>query len=493
MPSLRHAGAIAAMLALACPAARAQADTQLDSSPALFAVLAAINAAGYDAELDSPTNHPLRTEIRTAIRARNPASLARLRQFFQERRQGDWNAELSRYISFALASGAPPEFKAKYDPDKMPPDVIALEPFRPLLAAFWAEVGLERLWVAAQPAHEEAIARYHEPVVNAILSANLYLRNPTSGMSGRRFQIYVDLLGAPNQVHARSYMDDYFVVVTPSARPRVDEIRHAYLHYLLDPLCIRYQTRLDAKKGLGDFSQASPILADEYKHDFVLLAGMSLVKAVEAKLDRQPQKAQTAMSDGFILAAYFHEALGAYEKQERALRFYLPDMIDAIDLAKEDKRIAQVQFSQSRTARLVQQTAPAPRAMSEVEKLFEAAEAAYRRREFDAAKTGYRGILQSPEHVKLQAKAYFGLARIAALEKDPGLAQELFEKTLETSPEPFEKAWASVFLARLSRAAGEIAEARKHYQSALAVEGGSEAARQAAEKELASLPPDPSP
>ena len=73
------------------------------------------------------------------------------------------------------------------------------------------------------------------------------------------------------------------------------------------------------------------------------------------------------------------------------------------------------------------------------------------------------------------------------------LAQQLFEKALETSPEAFERAWASVFLARLSRAAGEMAEARKHYQSALAVEGASDAAKQAAEKELASLPPDEAP
>ncbi len=493
MPSVRNAGVAAIILVLACPAVRAQSDTQLDSSPALFAVLAAINSAGYDAELDSPSNHALRAEIRKSIQASHPASLARLREFFQQQRQGDWNAELSRYVSFALTSGAPPDFKARYDPDNMPPDVVALEPFRPLLSAFWVEAGLERLWAAAQPAHEEAIARYHEPVVNAILSANLYLRNPTSGIRGRRFQVYVDLLGAPNQVHARSYMDDYFVVVTPSARPKVDEIRHAYLHYLLDPLCIRYQAHFEAKKGLGDFSHASPILPEAYKTDFVLLAGMSLVKSVEARLDRQPQKAQTAMNDGFILAGYFYEALGAYEKQEQALRLYLPAMIDAIDLAKEDKRISQIQFSQSRTQHRVQAAAPAPRVVSEGEKLVEAAEDAYRRREFEAAKKGYRGILQSPGHEKLQAKAYFGLARIAALEKDPGLAQELFEKTLETSPEPFEKAWASVFLARLSKAAGETAEARKHYQSALAVEGGSEAARQAAEKELASLPPDQSP
>jgi tetratricopeptide (TPR) repeat protein len=130
---------------------------------------------------------------------------------------------------------------------------------------------------------------------------------------------------------------------------------------------------------------------------------------------------------------------------------------------------------------------------TEGEKAFEAAEEAYRSKDFEKAKAGYRGLIQSAEASKHHAKAYFGLARIAALEKDPELAQQLFEKTLETSPEAFERAWASVFLARLSRAAGEMAEARKHYQSALAVEGASDAARQAAEKELASLPPNEAP
>lgn len=489
---LRQTAIACVLCALALQPSVAQNETQLDGNQALFAILAAMNASGYDAELDSPTNHPLRSEVRKAILARNPASLSRISAFIRDQRRGDWNTELSRYISFALTSGPPPDFKPNYDLEQMPPDAASLEPMRPLLAEFWAEAGLASLWTSAQPAYEEAIARYHEPVVNAVLSSNMYLRNPTSGMSGRRFQVFIDLLGAPNQVHARSYMDDYFVVVTPSVRPRVDEIRHAYLHYLLDPLCIRYQARLNEKRGLGDFSHASPILAEEYKNDFVLLAGMSLVKAVEARMDRQPEKADQAMSDGFILAAYFHEALGGYEKQERALRLFLPDMIDAIDLAKEDKRIAKVEFAQKRTSRKVQPM-PAPLVQSESGKLLDAAEQAYTKRDLAAAKPAYRQILQSRESNQFRAKAYFGLARIAALEKDPELAVELFEKTLESSPEPFEKAWASVYLARLSRAAGEFAEARKHYQSALAVEGGSDAARQAAEKELASLPPDKSP
>ena len=72
----------------------------------------------------------------------------------------------------------------------------------------------------SQPAYEQVIASYHTGVSQALLEANAYLRNPTSGFLGRRFQIYVDLLGAPNQIQTRSYKDDYFVVVTPSLRTR---------------------------------------------------------------------------------------------------------------------------------------------------------------------------------------------------------------------------------------------------------------------------------
>ena len=168
-------------------------------------------------------------------------------------------------------------------------------------------------------------------------------------------------------------------------------------------------------------------------------------------------------------------------------------MIDGIDTGREDKRIAQVKFAESRSARVVKPAAVAAPERSGAEKAFEEAEGAYRSKDFGKAKAGYRGLIQSAEASKLHAKAYFGLGRIAAQEKDPELAQQLFEKALETSPEAFERAWASVFLARLSRAAGEMAEARKHYQSALAVEGASDAAKQAAEKELASLPPDEAP
>jgi tetratricopeptide (TPR) repeat protein len=62
------------------------------------------------------------------------------------------------------------------------------------------------------------------------------------------------------------------------------------------------------------------------------------------------------------------------------------------------------------------------------------------------------------------------------------MAERLFEKTLELHPEPQVKAWALVYLARLSDAAGDREQATRHYREALTVEGASPAAHQAAEQ-----------
>lgn len=467
---------------------------QLDASPTLFSVLAAVNAAGYDDGINSPNSHPLRAQVRQWIAQRKPASLDALKRFIDAHHADSPAADLSQYVTFALSVDSPPDFKPRFAPNLMPPEAAALEGFSELLSRFHREAELDEAFRRAQPAFEQAIERYHRPVAEAVLQANAYLRNPTSGMRGRRFQVFVDLLGAPNFVLSRSLGDDYFVVVTPSPEPRIRDIRHAYLDYLIDPLAIRGAALLDKKKGLADLALASPILAEDYRNDFVRLAGMCAVHAVEARLDSRdgPALVQRSMSEGFILTAYFYEALAAYEKQEQSFRLYFPTMLEAIDVAKEDKRIAQVEFVSERTVRKVQPPPPpaAPR-LEGAALLVAQAEDLYTKRDLKAAAQAFRQALQQPAPKPVQAKATFGLARIAALEKNPELAQQMFERTLELEPEPFERAWTSVYLARLARAAQDIPAAAKYYQAALAVPGASEGAVKAAQSEMATLPPAP--
>jgi tetratricopeptide (TPR) repeat protein len=475
-------------LALAAGCLPAAELGQLDASPSLFSVLAAINAAGYDADLASGANHPLRERVRRELAGKNIPSLVDLKRFFSDHRQKDWTAELSQYVSFALSVDGPPSFSYRFMQNELPPDVAPLEGLPELMARFHREAGIDELWRQAQPELEAALGRYHEPVTRAVTEANAYLRYTSSGYLGRRFQILIDVLGAPNQIQIRSYKDDYFVVLTPSPEPQIEDVRHAYLHYLLDPIAMRSADKLDKKRALADYARGAPALEEYYKSDFLLLATESLIKAVESRLAPGPKKqalAEQALREGYILTPFFAEHLPYYEQQEVAMRLYFPEMIEAIDLKKEERRLEKVEFLSERPARKAK-VVPAERKIepSGPYKTAQEAEQLYAGRQLGQAKEAYLRLLKETEEKPLHAKAYYGLARIAVLEKDPETGEKLFLKTLESSPDPQTKAWSLVYLGRLADLAGEREQAAAHYRSALEINGASAGARKAAEQGL---------
>src|SRR5581483_2322863 len=130
---------------------------QLDASPTLFTVMAAINAAGYTAELSSPNNSPLRDAIRAELARRNIPSLPAIKEFFDRHRKRTDVQELSQYVSFALTATGPPSFAIKLRDVDVPPDVTKMKELAPLLAAFYQEAGIEDLWKRSQPAIEQYI------------------------------------------------------------------------------------------------------------------------------------------------------------------------------------------------------------------------------------------------------------------------------------------------------------------------------------------------
>lgn len=463
---------------------------QLDASQTLFTVLAAMNAAGYDADLESNANSPIRKQLRDILAGKKLQSVDRLKTFFEAHRQKSPDAELSQYISFALTVDGPPDFQIRVPPAEIPLDVRPLDGLDQIIAAFYREANIGTYWKQAQPAYDQVIGAYHSGVTKALLEANGYLRNPTSGYRGRRFQIYVDLLGAPNHTQTRSYKDDYFVVVTPSPEPQIDEIRHAYLHYLIDPLALRYFEQLNRLKGLADFAAPSPALSEAYKEDFLLLSTECLIKAVESRLARGAQTRQAmvdqALHEGFVLTPALAEGLPAYEKQEQSFRLYFPDLVGQIDLAREDKRLEKVQFAKESTVKKAKAAPSPPEPMlTGAEKTLADAEDSYGKHDLQRARQEYLKVLEQTNQNSLHAKAYYGLARIAALQRDPELAEKLFQKTLELSPDAETKSWAYLYLGRLADASGERDQAEKNYRAALAIDGVPAAVKTAAEKGLA--------
>jgi tetratricopeptide (TPR) repeat protein len=308
----------------------------------------------------------------------------------------------------------------------------------------------------------------------------------TSGFKYRRFQIFIELQAAPNQIQTRSYSDNYTIVITPSPDTRVFDIRHAYLHYLLDPLATRNQEVLDRKKSLVDHAMRASALSDAYKADYLLLVTESLIKAVESRLDRKPGVIQEALREGYILAPYFSEALPVYEKQESSMYLYYTEMMQAIDLLKEDRRLTGVEFSKDSAARpaVRMPPPPPPPPVTGAAKTLAEAEQAYGSRELEKSKQLFLKTLGETEKRSVHASAYYGLARIALLEKDLDAAERLFQKSLESEPEAFDKAWVLVYLGRLSVAAGELDKATEYFQNAFQLEGATEKARQEAKQGL---------
>jgi tetratricopeptide (TPR) repeat protein len=468
---------------------RAAENLQLGASESLFAVLAAANAAGYDEGIDLPDNSPLRRQLRDYLAKQDIAVLPELKRYYRKHMLKNGVQDLSEYISYALSVTGPPDFAWRTRDVDVPPDAMALSEFTPLMIEFYRQAKLAELWDNSRPAYEKEAEKYHSPIIATTAAIDGYLRVPAGGYLGRRFQVFIDLLGAPEQVQTRNYGDDAFVIVTATEKPRIFDIRHAYLHFEIDPIAIKYGVALDQKRSLIDFVQTAPLEAN-FKRDFVLLANESLIKAVESRLDKNPGEVDQAARQGYVLAPFFAEQLRAFEKQEQGMRYYFPEMADAIDLKKEDTRISAIKFDAAPLVRLGKQVAvaaPEPTRSPSAQTL-EKAEDLYLKRSLDDAKQLYLKSLEQNGSAAEHAEAWYGLARIAVLQKEPDNAVKLFEKTLVASPDDATKAWTLVYLARLSMAASDREKAAKFYQEALGVQGASEPARKAAQTESQKIP-----
>jgi tetratricopeptide (TPR) repeat protein len=455
---------------------------QLDASPTLFTVMAAINAAGYDDNLDSPLNSPLRKAVRAELAKRTIPSLPAIKEFVAKHHKALSTDELGQYISFALTAGPPPDFAIRIPESDIPSDVRPMRDLSGLLQAFYAEANIEDLWKRAQPGIDQLIAPYHTGVVDAVLQVNAYLRQQTSGFQGRHFQIFLEPLGAPGQMQTRSYANEYTVVITPSAQPRINEVRHAYLYYLLDPLATRNREILERKKPLADHAQRAKLLGDAYKEDFLLLATGSLVRAVEARMDHKPEQIQQALQEGYILAPYFSEALAAYEKDEKSMALYYTSMVQAIDLLKEDARLLPVVFAGQAPAK-PGQTAPVENSKSATPPVYDTlakAEELLKKPDLEQAERLFQEASSQTVDKRAQAAGYFGLARIALTQGEAEDAETLLENTLELEPEGQIKAWALVYLGKLRLEVMDKEHAAKYFQQALHVEGATDAAHKEA-------------
>ncbi len=442
---------------------QAASNVSLNANEQLFAVLAALNAAGYDAGLGAPTGDTTRDEVRRALAAEKIPVLVQIRDFYNKHLIAkDPGANLGQYISLALLLDAPPDFHLTVKPTDLPPDAKSVEGLIPLLRKFYQEADLVEVWSKFRPRYEAAIERYSPAVRQNFELADAYLRFPSGTYLGRKYTIDLSLLGAPEQVQARVYGDHYYLVVTPSQRMRLREIRYQYLHFLLDPLALKYAVDIHQKAALLKMARTAPQLGDDYKEDFAMLLTQCLVRAIEVRMDKLAPAAAAArvkelQASGLILAPYFYNALAAYEKQDTSLSVYYRDLVEGIDVAKEQKQLTNVKFAPRPNLGTV---APA---RSRQEDLLDRGDNAIFEGHYDDAQSAFRAVLQDDPH---NARALFGLAVVASNTRKPDTAQEYFRKTLETARDLRLVTWSHIYLGRIYDLMGERKQALEQYRAA---------------------------
>ena len=335
----------------------------LEPNEQIFCVLAALNAAGYDTGVRG--SGEARRVVREYLEAQNAPILPELKKFYAAHLvQKDPSRELGQYISLALLVGEPPSFRLTVKEDELPPDARDVVGFLPLLRTYYQQANMLYIWSKVQKEYEAAVGQYTEAVRQDFVLTEAYLRFPSGGYLGRTYAIYIDLMGEPEQVHARIYGLNYFLVITPSQEPKLDEVRFQYLHFLLDPLAAKYAYDINQKANyLASYARQAPLLGLDFKEDFGLLATECLIRAAELRMAKTPaadaqKKLDDMTAQGLILVHYFYEALAAFENQQAGMPSYYKTMIDAIDPKVEERRLFPVQFAKTPPAAVIKAAPP---------------------------------------------------------------------------------------------------------------------------------------
>jgi len=444
----------------------------LDSNETIFSFLTALNTCGYDQDLtiSDATRSNVRAEVERVLRESVEAEAARnaLCEFVQKHvASKDANRNLSQYISLALYLQPAPNLTAKVKEADMPPDATAVLGILPLMQKFYETAGLHSIWEGDRQALSALTERYHQPLAKILFDTEIYLKLPSAGRLGREFTVYIDPMGAPGQTNARNYGSDYYVVISPGTGSslKIEQIRHTYLHYLLDPLAMKYPTAMKRLEPLLQTVKTAP-MDESFKSDVSLLVTECFIRAIEARTGgsakapeaERVQAVENSAQQGFILAPYFYEALTRFEKDPAGLRNAYGDLVGDIDVRKEQKRVTQITFATNSDPELLHLSRPAEgKLLVAAEKRLTAGDAE------SAQKLAQQALEEKNED---PGRALFILAEVATHNSDMQGARNYFEQALEVAHEPKVVAWSHIFLGRIFDLQEDRPAALDHYRAA---------------------------
>jgi hypothetical protein len=492
----------------------------LVTSEPVFLMAAALNACDYNEGLDesSPVRAKVRDEVNQALGRSEDARRSRdkLCLYVAQHRMTGGERDIAQYISLALYLTPPPELETSAELTEMPPDSTQVVEIVPLLRQFVEAVDLHGIWLAIHHSYDEELAGLHDPLYKSIQATNLYLRMPFEGYTERRFVVVMEPMLSPRTVNARIYGTDYVVVVSPAnGHIPMEDVRHTYLHYLIEPLLFSRANAIDREQPILKEIREAP-LEFRYRSDTVALTVECLIKAIEARTmntgipdykipagterselpkyehvrqvvqQRQEAARQAAvhhdMAQGFVLTQYFYESLIQFEKDPASLNDTMGQMVYTMDIDQQVHRARQTEFDKQVDTDVLSRTIR-PRKLEGLD----LAEAKLQAGDINAAASIARDFLSKSSDSSLQsvadaARANFVLARVAIITGHPGEAINRFQKTLADSKEPRLIAWSHIYLGRMLDLDCKRDEAVSEYKAALENRDGQQDTRLAAER-----------
>jgi hypothetical protein len=465
---------------------------QLEVSETFFTLAAALNSCGYDAGLESslPLRQAVRTEVRNALTQSPEAKQAgsSICQFWVDHQTPGQDNDITPYLSLALNLGPAPDFAPTIAEADLAPDAGRVLGVTSLLKKFYQAAGIQAIWRRHQPEYQALVNQLHDPVSQLLTNTDLYLKVPFSNYPGQRFVVYMEPLLSPAQVDSRNFGTNYYMVVSPDRERhiRFPEIRHTYLHFVLDPMALSHGNTLKQLEPILEDVTRAP-MATAFKDDISLMVNECLIRAIEArttiaKTNEAARNAyvQRSVEEGFVLTRVFYDQLGGFEKESTGLKNAYGNLLHSVSLERERKRAREVVFRDRATPEIVSAVQAAPNE----DRLLDIAEQKLASGDLEGAQKAAVGVLQHNHGGEAPGRAAWILGRIATMSGKMEEARVSFEQAVETVHNSRTLAWSHIYLGRIYDIQEKRDVAVEHYRAALAAGDPSADTTAAAERGL---------
>ena len=444
-------------LVLALPLApQTSSSVTINPDLRLFTTMAALNAAGYNVEYASEY-HPVREAVRKYAAEIDAGLLNRLQAFYKAHKGPETDdAQLAKYISLAVNISDPPNFKPLMRDDLLPPDALSVKDFTELLREFYEKAHIGQHWLELRPEYQQVVVQVAPALRQMILRTDAYMHLPLGGTL-RTMSIYLELAAPVNTVNLRNNEDTYTVVIGASAAPRLEDIRHAYLHFQLDGVVLRNMSKIDGMGKLFETVRQSSGIDPAYTSDFRSSTTEALIRALELRMDRVPAARAKDTVDmyyrsGLLLMPYLYESFDMFEKGDINIREAFADMAHDVQAKKEEdrfeKRFSSIPVPQKVVVRPEVPLAPPEPPPNPLRDLLKQAQAKFNADDLDASQAAFEKVLSDLD--PKNGPALYGLALIQSKKENRDAAQQYFERAIQTdSLEPSMRVWSYIYLARI--------------------------------------------